>query len=99
METREQQMKEMLMNDLMRGIISPIIVAVLVGLGTSYFTHQIAFAKFEEKIAQHEREIQELKAETKGLAVLQERMVHLSNQLDRLERKLDHSNRTMQIAP
>ena len=92
-------MKEMLMNDLMRGIISPIIVAVLVGLGTSYFTHQIAFAKFEEKIAQHEREIQELKAETKGLAVLQERMVHLSNQLDRLERKLDHSNRTMLIAP
>lgn len=87
------------MNDWMRGIISPIIVAVFVGLGTSYLAHQIAFAKFEEKLNQHEREIQALKADTKGVAVLQERMVHLSNQLDRLERKLDSSNKAMLIAP
>lgn len=82
-----------------RGIISPILVAVIVGLGTSYLAHQIAFAKFEERLSQHEREIRELKAETKGVAILQERMVHLSNQLDRLERKLDYNNKSMLIAP
>jgi uncharacterized coiled-coil protein SlyX len=92
-------MKEIIMNDWMRGIISPIIVAVLVGLGTSYFTHQVAFVKLEERLAQHEKEIQTLKADTKGVLVLQERMVHLSNQLDRLERKLDQSNSKMLIAP
>lgn len=82
-----------------RSIISPIVVAVVVGLGTSYLAHQIAFAKFEERLATHEREIRDLKAETKGVAILQERMVHLSNQLDRLERKLDHNNKSMMIAP
>lgn len=82
-----------------RSIVSPIVVAVVVGLGTSYFAHTIAFAKFEERLSQHEREIRELRAETKGVAVLQERMVHLSNQLDRLERKLDNNNKSMLIAP
>lgn len=82
-----------------RGILSPILVAVIVGLGTSYLAHQVAFAKFEERLNHHEREIQQLKSDTKGVAVLQERMVHLSNQLDRLERKLDNNNKSMLIAP
>ena len=82
-----------------RSIVSPIIVAVVVGLGTSYLAHQIAFAKFEERLSQHEREIRELRAETKGVAILHERVLHLSNQLDRLERKLDNNNKSMLIAP
>jgi hypothetical protein len=81
------------MQDWVRGIVSPIIVAVFVGLGTSYLAHSVAFARFEEKLAQHEREIQILKADTKGVLVLQERMVHLSNQLDRLEKKIDAGNK------
>ena len=80
-----------------RGIASPIIAAVVVGLGTSYLAHQVAFARFEERLSQHEREIRELKAETKGVAILQERIIHLSNQIDRLERKLD--SKSMMIAP
>ena len=90
-------MKDTKMNEWMRGIVSPIVVAVVVGLGTSYFAHTIAFAKFEERLSQHEREIRELRAETKGVAVLQERVLHLSNQIDRLERKLD--SKSMMIAP
>jgi peptidoglycan hydrolase CwlO-like protein len=86
------------MQDWVRGIISPIIAATLVGLGTSYLAHSVAFAKFEQRLEQHEREIKELRAETKGVAILQERMVHLSNQIDRLERKLDNNNK-MLIAP
>ena len=82
-----------------RSIVSPIIVAVVVGLGTSYLAHQIAFAKFEERLSQHEREIRELRAETKGVAILHERVLHLSNQLERIERKLDHNNKSIMIAP
>lgn len=82
-----------------RSIVSPIVVAIVVGLGTSYLAHSVAFAKFEERLNQHEREIRELRAETKGVAVLQERVLHLSNQIDRLERKLDHNNKSMMLAP
>lgn len=77
------------MSDWLRPIIAPIIVATLVGLASSYFSAQIGLAEVREKLARHETELAQLRSTATVVARLEERVLSMQAQLDRIERAVD----------
>jgi Tfp pilus assembly protein PilO len=77
------------MSDWLRPIVAPIVVAVLVGLASSYFSTQIGLAEVREKLARHETELTQLRSTATVVARLEERVASMQQQLDRIERAVD----------
>jgi hypothetical protein len=77
------------MNDWVRSIVAPVVVAVVVGMGTSYLSTQAALAHVVSQVQRHESEIAELRKANEAVVRLDERMTSMKHQLDRIERALE----------
>jgi hypothetical protein len=77
------------MNDWIRSIVAPVVVAVVVGMGTSYLSTQAALAHVVSQVQRHESEIAELRKANEAVARLDERVAAMKAQLDRIERAVE----------
>jgi uncharacterized protein HemX len=77
------------MNDWIRSIVAPVVVAVVVGMGTSYLSTQAALAHVVSQVQRHESEIADLRKSAEAVARLDERMKAMQAQLDRIERAVE----------
>jgi cell division protein FtsL len=73
------------MNDWLRSIFAPIVVAVLVGMATSYLSTQAALAQVVGQVQRHETEIAELRKSNEAVARMDERIKAVQKQLERIE--------------
>lgn len=72
-----------------RGVASPVLVAIFVGIGSSYFTTQSMVQAVAETVKRHEVQIQKLEEERRVVIQLQEQVKNLERTLERIEKKLD----------
>ena len=77
------------MNDWARSIIAPVVVAVVVGMATSYLSTRVALEQVSSQVSRHEADIAELRKSAEIVARLDERMKAMAAQLDRIERAVD----------
>lgn len=82
--------------DWMKRILAPVIVAVVVGMSTSYLSTAVAMARMDEKTREQSSQMEKHDARIKALedarinvAVLDTEMKGMRNQLNRIEGKLD----------
>jgi hypothetical protein len=77
------------MNDWIRSIVAPVVVAVVVGMGTSYLSTQAALAQVVDQVRRHDLELQQLRQTTTDAVRVDERVKAMQAQLDRIERRLE----------
>lgn len=77
------------MNDWARSIIAPVVVAIVVGMATSYFSTRLALEQVAVQVARHEADIAELRKSAETVARMDERIKALGTQLDRIERAVE----------
>lgn len=82
--------------DWLKRIIAPVIVAVVVGMSTSYLSTAVAMARMDEKTREQSSQMEKHDARIKALedarinvAVLDAEMKGMRTQLNRIEGKLD----------
>ena len=87
-----QESKET-MYQLLKQFILPVIVAVVVGMGTAYLTAKESIAVQAQKIEQHNGEIAALKTDTRtdthAIIRLEVEVEAVRAQLNRMENQLD----------
>jgi hypothetical protein len=85
--------------DWFRGIVAPVIVAVLVGLASGYLASRTAIATHNERIAMQGQRIERVEARVNDLQTMQISITRLEVQMAQVMLELQRLNSRLEVIP